>query len=52
MLSIGEAYAFTLKWLEDNQLESSELAREVYIDGPRNKQDEADYLTEIQFPVK
>ncbi len=49
---LGEAYAFVMNWLKENGLEPSELAREVYIDGIWNKEDEEDYLTEVQIPVR
>ncbi len=50
--NIGEAYAFAMNWLKENNLTPSEHAREVYIDGPWNKDNESGYLTEIQIPVK
>lgn len=49
---IGDAYAFALKYVEDNGYEIADLMRERYIDGVWNKDDPADYLTEIQIPVK
>ncbi len=49
---LGDAYAFAMNWLKENNLTPTELFREVYIDGIWNKDDEADYLTEIQIPVK
>ena len=48
---LGEAYAFTLKWIEENGYQISGYTRESYIDGIWNKEDEADWLTELQFPV-
>jgi len=50
--NLREAYAFVFKWMEENGLEKSEPEREVYIDGVWNKDNEADYLTEIQIPVE
>lgn len=47
-----EAYAFLIKWINDNGYEITEPIRECYIDGAWNKEDENDYLTEIQAPVK
>ena len=49
---LGEAYAFALKWIEENGYEMSELPRECYIDGPWNKESPSEYITELQFPVK
>ena len=41
-----------LKYIEDNGYEITEFPRECYIDGCWNKENEDDYLTEIQVPVK
>jgi len=49
---IGEAYAFLFKYAEENGYEPAGLARECYIDGIWNQESEADWLTEIQLPVK
>lgn len=49
---LGEAYAFSMNWLEQNGYQAIESARECYIDGCWNKDDPADYLVELQFPVK
>ncbi len=49
---LREAYAFALKWIEENGYELSELPRECYIDGPWNKDDPSEYITELQFPIK
>ena len=43
---IGEAYAFIMKYSEDNGYKVSELSRECYIDGVWNKESEEDWLTE------
>ena len=48
---IREAYAFLLEWMEENGYVLADAPRENYIDGIWNKQDEADWLTEIQIPV-
>lgn len=47
-----EAYAFAYEWIEDNEYEVVGLARESYIDGIWNKESGAEWLTEIQIPVK
>ena len=40
------------KLVEDNGLEVVDYFREVYIDGPWNKEKPEDYLTEIEVPIK
>ena len=49
---IGDAYAYLTKYIEDNKLEVKDYFREVYIDGPWNKEKPEDYLTEIEVPIK
>jgi len=46
------AYNAVLKWVERNGYEIIDHPRESYIDGVWNKDSAADWLTEIQFPVK
>ena len=48
---IGEAYAFLMKYAEQNGYTAAGLARECYIDGIWNKESEEDWLTEIQLPI-
>lgn len=48
---LSEAYAFSLKWIEENGYQISGYTRESYIDGIWNQENEADWLTELQFPV-
>ena len=50
--SIGEAYAFIMKYAEENGCKVSGLARECYIDGIWNKDSVDEWLTEIQLPVE
>ena len=50
--SITEAYAFLMKYAEQNHYIPSGLSRECYIDGIWNKETEEDWLTEIQQPVE
>ncbi len=50
--NLRDAYAFALKWIEENGYRISRYAREQYIDGIWNKEDEADWLTELQFPIE
>ena len=41
-----------MKWAADNGYELAGEARERYIDGAWNRDDESDWLTEIQLPVR
>jgi len=50
--NIGISYSKILKYIEENKLETTDYSRECYIDGIWNKDDENDYLTEIQVPIK
>ena len=49
---LGEAYAYIYRYAAENGYEVAGLHREVYIDGIWNKENPADWLTEIQLPVK
>lgn len=48
---IGEAYAFLMKYAEQNGYKPVGLSRECYIDGIWNKESEEEWLTEIQLPI-
>lgn len=50
--SLGEAYAFIMKYIEENGLTIADNPRERYIDGIWNKENVEDWLTEIQVPIK
>lgn len=50
--NLRDSYNIILKYIEDNGYEITEFPRECYIDGCWNKENEDDYLTEIQVPVK
>lgn len=50
--SLGVSYSKILKWIEENNYEITEPIRERYIDGIWNKDNEEDWLTEIQIPIK
>jgi effector-binding domain-containing protein len=50
--TLGQTYALLMKWVEDHGYQAASLSRESYIDGPWNKRNEAEWLTEIQLPVK
>lgn len=49
---IGEAYAFIMKYAEDNGYKVNGLSRECYIDGIWNKESVDEWLTEIQLPIE
>ncbi len=49
--TLSSAYAYALKWIEENGYKASDNPRESYIDGIWNKEDENDWLTELQIPV-
>ena len=50
--TLGEAYAFLMKYAEENGYTASGLARECYIDGIWNKETPDEWLTEIQLPIQ
>lgn len=49
---LGEAYAFIMKYAEENGYKVVGRARESYIDGIWNKESPEDWLTEIQLPIE
>lgn len=49
---IGAAYAYAVRWIEQNGYQITENARESYIDGIWNQENVEDWLTEIQVPVE
>ena len=50
--NLRDSYNKILKYIEENKLEIIDTPRECYIDGCWNKENEEDFLTEIEFPVK
>lgn len=50
--NLRDSYNIIMKYIEDNGYEIIEFPRECYIDGCWNMENEEDYLTEIQVPVK
>lgn len=50
--AIGEAYAYIMKYAEENGFQVAGSARECYIDGIWNKETVEEWLTEIQLPIK
>jgi effector-binding domain-containing protein len=49
--TIRSSYALLFKWISDNGYVSSDCPRESYVDGIWNKEDENEWLTEIQIPI-
>lgn len=49
---LGKAYAYAFQFIEENGFEPIENPRESYIDGIWNKEDESEWLTEVQIPVR
>ncbi|WBW97199.1 MerR family transcriptional regulator [Oceanirhabdus sp. W0125-5] len=50
--TIGNAYAYIFKWIDDNDYTISGNPRESHIDGIWNKDSSSDWLTEVQVPIK
>lgn len=49
---LRKGYIYLINWVKENGYLPAGNAREQYIDGCWNKENEDDYLTEIQIPVK
>ncbi len=49
---LPEAYAYAVRWVEENGYQIVDNVRESYIDGVWNKEKAEDWLTEIQVPVE
>ena len=49
--SLSSSYEIVLKYVEDNGYKIIGPIRESYIDGIWNKEDESEWLTEIQIPI-
>ena len=49
---LAQAYAYACKWIEENGYAIADNPRENYIDGIWNKENESDWLTEVQIPIK
>jgi effector-binding domain-containing protein len=50
--NIGEAYSAIMSWIESNGYQITGPDRELYLTSPADTKDPAQYVTEIQFPVK
>lgn len=46
------AYNALMRWIEENGYVIAGPNREIYLQGPEAGVDPADYITEIQFPVR
>jgi len=49
--ALRAAYAAVFKWIEDNGYAPTDNPRESYIDGVWNRDDPAEWLTEVQVPI-
>lgn len=49
--TLGEAYAYSLNYVKEKGYEIADSIRERYINGCWDRDDEEDYLTEIQIPI-
>lgn len=50
--TISKAYAYLMKWIEENGYTMIDAPRECQIDGIWNKETEEEWLTEVQIPLK
>ena len=50
--TFSESYETVLKYIEENGYEIAGEIRESYIDGVWNKDDESEWLSEIQVPIR
>lgn len=50
--TFSESYEVVLKYIEENGYEIAGAIRESYIDGIWNKDDESEWLSEIQVPIQ
>lgn len=50
--TFSESYEAVLKYVEENGCEIAGEIRESYIDGVWNKEDESQWLSEIQVPIR
>ncbi|KAF0092076.1 MAG: MerR family transcriptional regulator [Fusobacteria bacterium] len=48
---LRDAYAYAFRWIEDNNYTITDNPRESYIDGIWNKENQEEWLTELQIPV-
>lgn len=48
---LSYAYTYAFEWIEKNGYVAIDAPRESYIDGIWNKEDENEWLTELQIPV-
>jgi len=48
---LSQAYAYAFDWIDNNGYIAAGNPRESYIDGIWNKENETDWLTELQIPI-
>ncbi|MCL1975723.1 MAG: MerR family transcriptional regulator [Firmicutes bacterium] len=48
---ISQAYTYAFTWIEENGYVATNNPKESYIDGIWNKENEAEWLTELQIPI-
>ena len=49
--TLSAAYAYAFAFIEQNGYTVADVPRESYIDGIWNRQDETEWLTELQIPI-
>jgi effector-binding domain-containing protein len=49
---LSDAYARLLGWIESNGYQIVDYNREIYVKGPGPEYEPAEYVTELQFPVR
>lgn len=49
--TLGSSYSIVFEWIEQNNFSVAGPFRESFIDGPWNKENDAEWFTEIQIPV-
>ena len=52
MLIFRKVYEIILKFIEENGFKIAGPIREKYIDGVWNREDESEWLSEIQIPIR
>lgn len=49
---VGPAYHAVTGWIQEHGHEVAAPPREVYLTDPQETSDPADFLTEVQFPIR
>jgi len=50
--TLGSSYSVLFEWVEENGYKVIGKSRESFIDGPWNKSNDEEWLTEIQIPIE